>query len=202
MRPVPVVLRLLALALQLSRLGEIYLTKAAAQDTGHGEFLWSTTKTYTKGTGTENGPAFKLSWALVPLHIYFNVSQQTSSTLTLSLALGRISTLAAGGLLQVIRLGAAAAAQRVRLVAALPKWRRSFRLEMENNSVNRVHTSLADHVNDALVLSQDKSRNHRNSSVQTFVFNTSLTRQLSNGFGVAGLPFEAYKRTLPATSVC
>jgi len=39
----------------------------------------------------------------------------------LSLALGRIAALATGGLLKVVGLRATAAAQRVRLIATLPK---------------------------------------------------------------------------------
>lgn len=42
-----------------------------------------------------------------------------SAPVVLSLALGRVATLPAGGLLQVIRLGSTAAAQSVRLITTL-----------------------------------------------------------------------------------
>lgn len=62
--------------------------------------------------------------------------------LTLSLALGRVTALAAGRFLQVIGLGAAAAAQSVRLIATLSKRRRTLRLEKRKKQLTsqvRIH---------------------------------------------------------------
>ena len=52
--------------------------------------------------------------------------------LTLSLALLRVATLSAAGLLQVVSLGATATAQGVRLVAPLSERGRPLRLQEQN----------------------------------------------------------------------
>lgn len=61
---------------------------------------------------------------MLPIKLLEPVSVQSqpkplNCELTLSLALGRVATLPAGGLLQVIRLGSTAAAQSVRLITTL-----------------------------------------------------------------------------------
>ena len=57
----------------------------------------------------------------------------TAQSLTLSLALLRVATLATGGLLQMVRFGPATPAQGVRLITTLSKGRGSLRLEPEGH---------------------------------------------------------------------
>lgn len=66
------------------------------------------------------------------------LTDEMNTGLTLSLALGRITALATRGFLQVIGFGAAAAAQRVRLIATLSKRRRTLRLDRRENGSRSV----------------------------------------------------------------
>lgn len=93
-----------------------------------------------------------------------------SGWLTLSLALLGVSTLATGGLLQVVGLGPTTTAQSVRLVPALTE--RWCPLRLKGNRLHRSGTIPEDlqYNFKLIVLSQHRKMNHRKSFVQTFVF--------------------------------
>lgn len=67
------------------------------------------------------------------------LTDEISTGLTLSLALGRITALATCGFLQVIGFGAAAAAQCVRLIATLSKRRRTLRLDRRKTATDQLN---------------------------------------------------------------